>query len=93
MSAVQPIAPVPGQRSLTLLLDDLASARLEVGRLRHAPDERLRLVAARSALLSAMESYEAALTERGLPIPWKLRDDLRLHRSIGAPRATARDWR
>jgi hypothetical protein len=34
-----------------------------------------------------MESYAAALTERGLPTPWKLRDDLRLHRRIGTSRS------
>jgi hypothetical protein len=51
--------------------------------LRCAPTEQRRLAAARRGLLMAMESYAAALTERGLPTPWRLRDDLRLQRSLG----------
>jgi hypothetical protein len=86
MPAPRPVAPAPGQKSLTLLLEDLTSARREVGLLRHAPAEKYRLMVARRALLNAMECYAAALTERGLPTPWKLRDDLRLQRRIGAPR-------
>jgi hypothetical protein len=32
-----------------------------------------------------MESYAAELTARGLPIPWRLRDELRLQRCISTP--------
>lgn len=72
-----------GQRSLDVLLEELRSARQDVGRLRCTPHDRRGLLEAQQSLLVAMESYAAALTERGLPTPWKLRDELRLQRSIG----------
>jgi hypothetical protein len=34
-----------------------------------------------------MEAYTAALTARQLPIPPRLRDDLRLHRALYSPDA------
>lgn len=37
---------------------------------------------ARRKLLTCMDAYAAALTARRLPIPPRLRDDLRLHRSL-----------
>ena len=83
----RPFAPAP-QAPLASLFEDLTTARREVVRLRHSCAEPRRVLEARRALLSAMESYAAALTERGLPTPWKLRDDLRLHRSIGTPGAS-----
>jgi hypothetical protein len=58
-----------------MLLEELTCSRREVALLRHAPTEKHRLLAARGALLRAMESYAAALTERGMPTPWKLRAD------------------
>ena len=33
-----------------------------------------------------MESYAAELGARGLPLPWKLRDELRLQHRIGMQR-------
>jgi len=87
MPASPPVAPAPGQKSLTMLLQDLTCARREVALLRRTPTEKDRLLAARGVLLRAMESYAAALTERGLPTPWKLRDDLRLQRRIGTSRS------
>jgi hypothetical protein len=87
MPASPPVAPAPGQKSLTMLLEELTCSRREVALLRHAPTEKHRLLAARGALLRAMESYAAALTERGMPTPWKLRDDLSLHRRIGTSRS------
>lgn len=90
MLTSRPVAPAP-QKSLTVLLEDLTSARREVVSLRQSCTEPRRLLEARRTLLSAMESYAAGLTERGLPTPWKLRDDLRLHRSIGTPRASPGD--
>jgi hypothetical protein len=83
MPASRPTDHGPAHRSLALLLEDLESARREVRTLRHACTDQRRLAAARQALLTAMECYAAALTERGLPTPWRLRDDLRLHRRVG----------
>lgn len=72
--------------SLEVLLETLLSARQDVRRLRRTPNDQRGLHAAQQSLLTAMESYAAALTEQGLPMPWKLRDDLRLQRSIGGQR-------
>jgi hypothetical protein len=73
----------PGERDLSVLVEELQSARDEVDRLRRPPIAREQLSAARHSLLMAMEAYAAELTARGLPIPWKLRDELRLQRSVG----------
>lgn len=76
------VAHPPGRRSLTVLLEELQSARDEVDRLRRPPIVREELSVARDSLLMAMESYAAELTARGLPIPWKMRDELRLQRGV-----------
>ena len=65
----------PGDGSLALRAEDVRVAREEVHRLRRGPIAHHRLLAARQSLLSAMESYAAELTARGLPIPRKLHDD------------------
>ena len=72
----------PDGRSLSGLLDDLHAARGELGKLRAGSASADRLVAAHTSLLQAMEHYAAALTARGLPTPWRLRDDLRLERGF-----------
>jgi hypothetical protein len=77
------VARPPAPRPLGVLLEELRRAREEVCRLRRPPIVRDRLAAAQQSLLVAMESYAAELTARGMPTPWKLRDDLRLQRSIG----------
>lgn len=81
-----PVDPPRASRSdgqpLSVLLKDLHAAREEIGRLRGGPVSPDRLVAGHASLLRAMEQYAAALTERGLPTPWRLRDDLRLERGI-----------
>jgi hypothetical protein len=51
--------------------------------LRRGPIVHDRLLAARQALLMAMESYAAELTARGLPLPRNLHGDLRLQQDIG----------
>jgi hypothetical protein len=72
-----------GAGALAVLFEELRSAREEVSRLRHAPVVHAEQLAARQSLLTALESYVSGLTARGLPIPWKLRDELRLQRGIG----------
>lgn len=81
-----PRAELPhGRRSLAVLKEELRSAREEVGRLRRGPILHDQLSTAHLFLLRAMESYAAELTARGLPIPWRLRDELRLQRGISTP--------
>ena len=76
----------PNDVDLPSLLVDLLSARdavandLTQGR-HHQPSP------GRAKLLACMEAYSAALTARQLPIPPRLRDDLRLHRALYSPNA------
>jgi hypothetical protein len=86
MPIPRPVAHPSEDGSLELLLETLLSAREDVRRLRRTPNDQRGLHAAQQSLLVAMESYAAALTEQGLPMPWRLRDDLRLQRSIGSHR-------
>lgn len=81
----------PNDVDLPSLLVDLLAAKdvvahdLTPGR-NHQPSP------ARAKLLACMEAYVAALTARRLPIPPRLRDDLRLHRGLypSAPDEAAR---
>lgn len=93
MSADPPVAQPPGRRSLAVLVEELQTAREEVRRLRRGPNMHDRLSTAHQFLLRAMESYAAELAARGLPIPWRLRDELRLQRGITAPVAIRKDSR
>ena len=90
MPADPPDAPPPGRRSLALLAEEMRIAREAVHDLRRVPNVHDRLAAARRSLLRAMESYAAELTARGLPVPRKLHDDLRLQQDIGRQRDS---WR
>ena len=74
-------APRASGESLPPLLEELRTARREVHRLRalRSPDQ---LSDAHRNLLGAMETYATALTACGMPTPWRLRDDLRLERSL-----------
>ena len=93
MPADPPVAQPYAQRYLALLLDEVHKASDEVSRLRRAPLPPDRLAAARQSLLAALESYAAELTARRLPVPPRLRDDLRLQRSIGTQPGTSREGR
>lgn len=85
-------APTPTAPStLAELAGEIRTAREDVDARRLAPVDWPRLLAARQALLGAMEVYARELTARGLPVPRQLRDDLRLQRGIGHPQATG--WR
>lgn len=85
MSRDPRVAQPHGRRSLAVLTEELRTAREEVGRLRRGPIMHDQLSTAHVFLLRAMESYAAELTARGLPIPWRLRDELRLQRGISTP--------
>jgi hypothetical protein len=62
-----------------ILWNKVLKARGVVSRQRHLPVSRS-TAAARAELLSALEAYAASLTNHGRPIPYVLRDELRLKR-------------
>jgi hypothetical protein len=61
------------------LWNKVLEARREVMTARHMPGHRS-AAHARSLLLMALEAYAASLTDHGRPIPYVLRDELRLKR-------------
>jgi hypothetical protein len=67
---------------LAALAQGIRIARAEVRAMRVAPVVPANLLSARQTLLSAMEAYADELTVLRLPIPPRLRDDLRLQRDI-----------
>ena len=81
----------PNDVDLPSLLVDLLTAKDAVA---HdvAPGRNHRPPPGRAKLLACMEAYSAALIARRLPIPPRLRDDLRLHRALYSedPDKTAR---
>lgn len=73
-----------GQSSmLGWLSAEVRAAREQVAASRATTAVRGQLVPARQSLLRALEAYAAALTARRLPIPPRLRDELRLLRRTG----------
>lgn len=73
-------SPTP-ERCLTAtrLWDAVVSARATLAHERRLSQRSLELKA-RLALLDALEAYVASLDERGRPVPYALRDELRLQR-------------
>ena len=70
--------------SLTFLLAELLSARAALAQELSQPRNGSP-VDGRVTLLACLEAYTAALTARQLPIPPRLRDDLRLQRAFFPP--------
>jgi hypothetical protein len=68
----QPLAPATLWRAVL-------SARADLARERHVSQTYLE-PSARTALVEALESYVESLGERGYPVPYPLRDELRLQR-------------
>ena len=65
------------------LFQEVLSARAAMTVARRAPLGRSRLVdAPRTRLLLALEAYTAELNVRNLPVPYGIRDDLRIQRRI-----------
>jgi hypothetical protein len=65
------------------LFQEVISARAAMTVARRAPLGRSRLVdAPRARLLLALEAYTAELNARNLPVPYGIRDDLRIQRRI-----------
>ena len=68
---------------LMALFQEVTSARAAMTVARRAPLGRSRLVdAPRARLLMALEAYTAELNARHLPVPYGIRDDLRIQRRI-----------
>jgi hypothetical protein len=65
------------------LFQEVIGARAALTIARRAPLGRSRLVdAPRARLLLALEAYAAELQSRNLPVPYAIRDDLRIQRRI-----------
>ena len=74
--------------SLRDLLTDVVLARGELHReRRQKPVARLDLGLAQHRLVVALQAYEYALTRDGAPMPYRLRDELRLLESLDRPNA------
>jgi len=78
-----------GRLTPTALWDRVLSARTALAQERHLPQRGLEPTA-RLALLDAVESYVKSLDERGHPVPYSLRDELRLMRLTIVPRRQVR---
>jgi hypothetical protein len=74
--------------SLRDLLTEVMLARGALHRQRRRmPVVRLDLGSAECRLLDALRAYQAALGADGAPMPYRLRDELRLLEAIGGPEA------
>jgi hypothetical protein len=71
-------APLP----LNLLASQLREAREAVAEHRHGPVGSEAAVGSRRRMLQALEDYIGALEARRLPVPYALRDELRLHQQL-----------
>ena len=75
--------PSFGFDHLMTLFHEVLSARAAMTVARRAPLGRSRLVdAPRARLLLALEAYTSELNARNLPVPYGIRDDLRIQRRI-----------
>jgi hypothetical protein len=71
------------QLALPDLLGDVMRARSEVVKVRRvAAHSRLDVGNARHDLVVALEAYTSCLAAMGRPVPYALRDELRLQRSL-----------
>ena len=66
-------------RTLGVLMQRVQAARSQVDRCRHGPVVREELAAARRDLLRALQDYTGALERRALPVPSRLRAEVKLH--------------
>jgi hypothetical protein len=67
---------------LGALAGRLREARDAVAEHRHAPVGSEAAISSRRRMLSALEDYIGALEAMRLPVPYALRDELRLHRDL-----------
>jgi hypothetical protein len=75
---------------LARLYADLVAARAAVQGYRHAPRVRGRRSVADADLLECLEAYAAALDRYRLPVPGRVRDELRLRRLLATEKGSAR---
>jgi hypothetical protein len=85
-AVTSPARQPPNDVDLPSLLADLLTAKEAVAH-DPTPGRNHQPPPARARLLACTEAYSAALTTRQLPIPPRLRDDLRLHRALFSPEA------
>ena len=73
--------PAFGYDPLNALIQEVISARAAMTVARRAPLGAANMLeVTRTRLLHALEAYTAALDERHLPVPYAIRDDLRIQR-------------
>jgi len=71
------------------LLSDVFAARQSLAGLRRSGAHPSAMLEAREHLVEALEAYTAALDEHRIPVPYALRDELRMQRATceaSAPR-------
>lgn len=81
--------PDPRSVDLSVLLRAVCVARSEVNEARHAKASpgSSRTATEQRMLLTALERYAAALTSRGSPMPYRMRDEMAMYRAMfGSPR-------
>jgi hypothetical protein len=82
--AARPLQPASGRVLLLDLRAAMSTAHARVVDCRRPPVDLQQLLAARHEYVSAMVAYEKALCVLHLPVPPRLRDDLRLLRRLVA---------
>ena len=81
MPPLTPAGPPFGLDPLSILMQEVISARAAMAVARRAPLGALNPVdLIRTRLLHALEAYTAALNARHLPVPHAIRDELRIQR-------------
>lgn len=77
---------VPSPQGPTAPLEVLGrrvrDARIAVGEQRQGPAGSVEVLKARESLLDALDDYITALEAHRVPVPYLLRDELRLHRQL-----------
>lgn len=70
------------REGLAVLLGEVSLARDRLGTARQGARaaDQLQL---RRDLLQALEAYASALSQRGAPLPYRLRDEIELYRGLG----------
>lgn len=90
MDGLPPEPCAEGSRPLAEFVADVRVARQAVHARRMVPVVWTELLDAQRLLLRALEAYASELTARHLPIPYRLRDALRVQRAFGPPSARTR---
>ena len=72
----------PGPATLGILASRLREARTAVAEHRHGPVGSDAAAGSRRVMLRALEDYIGALETLRLPVPYALRDELRLHQQL-----------